>query len=114
VFDSAGRCIPTKHNIYVDDNLLAEVKAYMPQVLASGFEATFTIMGYPCPSLRPVAVNLDKLDELVVSPSQILLGLYSKHTGDDCLYLRQIPQRNTGAPHHHLAPPSRKLHSQGA
>jgi len=32
-------------------------------------------MGHPCPSLRPVAVNLDKLEELVVSPSQILLGL---------------------------------------
>ena len=75
VFDSAGRRIPTKHNIYVDDNLLAEVKAHMHQALASGFEATFTIMGRPCPSLRPVAVNLDKLEELVVSPLQILLGL---------------------------------------
>jgi hypothetical protein len=75
VFDSAGRRIPTKHNIYVDDNLLADVKAHMHQALASGFEATFTIMGHPCPSLRPVAVNLDKLEELVVSPLQILLGL---------------------------------------
>jgi len=42
---------------------------------ASGFEATFTIMGHPCPSVRPVPVNLDKLEELVVSPLQILLGL---------------------------------------
>jgi len=33
VFDSAGRRIPTKHNIYVDDNLLAKVKAYMHQAL---------------------------------------------------------------------------------
>ena len=47
----------------------------MHRALASGFEATFTIMGHPCPSLCPVAVNLDKLKELVVSPSQILLGL---------------------------------------
>ena len=75
MFDSAGRRIPTKHNIYVDDNLLAEAKAYMHQALASGFEATFTIMGHPCPSSRPVPVNLDKLEELVVSPLQILLGL---------------------------------------
>jgi len=74
VFDSTGRRIP-KHNIYVDDNLLAEVKAYMHQALASGFKATFTIMGHPCPSARPVPVNLDKLEELVVSPLQILLGL---------------------------------------
>ena len=75
MFDSAGRHIPTKHNIYVDDNLLAEVKAYMHQALASDFEATFTIMGHPCPSLCPVAVNLDKHEELVVSPPHILLGL---------------------------------------
>jgi len=70
-----GRRLPTKHNIYVDDNLLAKVRAYMHLALASGFEATFTIMGHPCPSLRPVAVALDKLKELEVSSSQILLGL---------------------------------------
>ena len=75
MFDSAGRRLPTKHNIYVDDNLLAKVAAYMHRTLASGFEATFAIMEHPCPSLHPVAVNLDKLEELVVSPSQILLGL---------------------------------------
>jgi len=75
VFDSTGHRIPTKHNIYVDDNLLAEVKAYMHQALALGFEAIFTIMGHPSPSARPVPVNLDKLEELVVSPPQILLGL---------------------------------------
>ena len=63
MFDSAGHRLPTKHNIYVDDNLLAEVKAYMH------------IMGHPCPSVRPVPVNLDKLEELVVSPLQVLLGL---------------------------------------
>jgi len=75
VFDSVDRRIPTKHNIYIDDNHLAKVKAYMHQALASGFKATFTIMGHPCPSARPVPVNLDKLEELVVSPLQILLGL---------------------------------------
>jgi len=49
VFDSTGRRIPTKHNIYVDDNLLAEVKAYMHQSLALGLEATFTIRGIRAP-----------------------------------------------------------------
>jgi hypothetical protein len=47
----------------------------MPQALALGFEGIFTIMGHPCPLLRPVAVALDKLEELKVSPLQILLGL---------------------------------------
>jgi len=32
-------------------------------------------MGHPCPSARPVPVNIDKLEELVVSLLQILLGL---------------------------------------
>ncbi len=75
VFDSAGCRLPTKHNIYVDGDLLAEVRAYMPQALASGFEGIFTITGQPCPLLRPVAVAMDKLKELEVSPLQILLGL---------------------------------------
>jgi hypothetical protein len=75
VFDSAGRCLPTKHNIYVDDDLLAKVRTYMPQALALGFEGIFTIMGHSCPLLCPVAVALDKLEELEVSLLQILLGL---------------------------------------
>ena len=36
VFDSTGRRIPIKHNIYVDDNLLAEVKTYMHQAWLRG------------------------------------------------------------------------------
>ncbi len=75
VFDSVGCRLLTKHNIYVDDVLLAKLRTYMPQALASGFEGIFTIMGHPCPSLRPVAVTLDKLKELEVSPLQIFLGL---------------------------------------
>jgi hypothetical protein len=47
----------------------------MPQALASGFEGIFTLMGQPCPLLRPVAVAMDKLKELKVSPLQILLSL---------------------------------------
>jgi hypothetical protein len=59
----------------MDDDLLDKVRTYMPQALALGFEGIFTIMGHPCPLLYPVAVTLDKLKELEVSPLQILLGL---------------------------------------
>ncbi len=59
----------------MDNDLLAKVRTYMPQAVATGFEGIFTIMGHPCPLLRPVAVTLDKLEELEVSPLQILLGL---------------------------------------
>ena len=38
----------------------------------------------------------------------------SEHAGDDRRHLGRIPQRNTGAHHHHLASPSAKLYSQGA
>ena len=113
MFDSAGRCLPTKHNIHVDDNLLGEVKAYMHQALALGFESTFTIMGHPCPSVSPVPVNLDKLEELMVSPLQILLA-FSKHTRDDCLHLGRVLQRGLGTSYSHLALPLGKFHSQGA
>jgi len=113
VFDSAGRCLPTKHNIHVDDNLLGKVKAYMHQALALGFESTFTIMGHPCPSVSPVPVNLDKLEELMVSPLQILLA-FSKHTRDDRLHLRRILQGGLGTSYNHLALPPGKFHGQGA
>ncbi len=61
VFDSAGCRLPSKHNTYVDNNLLAKVRTYMPQALALGLEGIFTIMGQPCPLLCPVAAALDKL-----------------------------------------------------
>ena len=75
VIDDSGGRLPTPHNIYVDDNLLAEVRPLMPQALASAFEGVFSVMGYPSPSLRPIAVAIDKLMELYVSYLQVLLGL---------------------------------------
>jgi len=47
----------------------------MPQALASAFEGVFAIMGIPTPALRPIAVAIDKLMELLVAYKQILLGL---------------------------------------
>ena len=75
VFDQHNNRLPTPHNIYVDDDLLAEIRPCMPQALASAFEAIFTVMGRPEPIRRPIAVAVDKLMELFVSYCQILLGL---------------------------------------
>ena len=75
VLDSTGCRLPTPHLIYVDDNLLAETRSQMPQALASAFEGVFAIMGIPTPTLRPIAVAIDKLMELLVAYKQILLGL---------------------------------------
>ena len=75
VIDISGCRLPTPHLIYVDDNLLAERRSQMPQALASACEGVFTVMGIPTPALRPIAVALDKLEELFVSHRQVLLGL---------------------------------------
>ncbi len=75
VFDQHNNRLPTPHNIYVDDDLLAEIRPCMPQALVSAFEAIFTVMGRPEPIRRPIAVAVDKLKELFVSYCQILLGL---------------------------------------
>jgi len=76
VFDQQHKNrLPTPHNIYVDDYLLAEVRPRMPQALALAFEAVFTVMGKPELFRRPIVVVVDKLMELIVSHIQILLGL---------------------------------------
>jgi hypothetical protein len=42
VFDQHNNRLPTPHNIYVDDDLLAEIRPCMPQALVMAFEAIFT------------------------------------------------------------------------
>ena len=66
---------PSPHNIYVDDNLMADIRRRMSQTLAAAVEAIFVIMGLPNLALRPCAVALDKLLLLKVNAVQILLGL---------------------------------------
>ena len=63
------------HHIYVDDNLMADIRRRMPQTLASAAEAIFTVMGAPMPHIRQCAVALDKWRELVVSHILVMLGL---------------------------------------
>ena len=75
VYDQHNNRLPTPHNIYVDDDLLADTQRHMPQALASACEAIFAVMGKPDLIRRPIAVAVDKLLELFVSHSQILVGL---------------------------------------
>lgn len=74
VFRLDGLRLPTPHCIYVDDDLLAEVEAFLPQALACAAEAIFRIMGRPLPIIRPSPLAMDKFDELVVASHQVLLG----------------------------------------
>jgi hypothetical protein len=75
ILNDDGTEQPTPHNIYVDDNLMADTRERMPFTLAAAVEAIFVIMGFPRLLLRPSAVAMDKWKLLMVSPIQILLGL---------------------------------------
>ena len=75
VINEDGSRKPTPHEIYVDDNLIADVKEGMPFALAAAVEAIFTIMGVPALHLRQCAVALDKWMQLRVAAIQVLLGL---------------------------------------
>ena len=75
ILDENGDELPTPHNIYVDDDLIADTRKRMPQALASAIEAIFTVMGAPCIRLRACAIALDKWSKLKVSYCVVLLGL---------------------------------------
>ena len=66
---------PSPHNIYVDDNLMADIRRRMSQTLAAAVKAIFVIMGLPNLALRPCDVALDKWMLLEVNAVQMLLGL---------------------------------------
>ena len=47
VFHTDGSRKNTKHNTFVDDNLMAETKNFMPQAMAASIEALFRLLGRP-------------------------------------------------------------------
>lgn len=75
VFDDDGKRLPSPHHIYVDDNLMADTRGWIPHTLAAAAEAVYKIMGRPCLRLRPCAIAIDKWQELVISHRQVLLGI---------------------------------------
>lgn len=75
IINPDGSRQPTPHEIYVDDDLIADLLERMPYALASAAEAIFTVMGAPAEHLRQCAVALDKWTQLVVAPKNVLLGL---------------------------------------
>mmetsp|Transcript_38437 Transcript_38437/g.92017 ORF Transcript_38437/g.92017 Transcript_38437/m.92017 type:complete len:864 (+) Transcript_38437:1-2592(+) len=75
VFRDDGTRMATPHFIYVDDNLLADIRAGMFRTLAAAAQAIFTVLGFPAEGVRQCAVALDKWKELFVSYKLVLLGL---------------------------------------
>ena len=58
VLDKNGIPMPTPHNMYVDDNLIAEIKPRMKQAMSASIEALFILMGYPEQNRRKAAVSV--------------------------------------------------------
>eukprot|EP00957_Ditylum_brightwellii_P046106 3497780-Ditylum_brightwellii.AAC.1 len=58
--DSNGNPVPTPHNMYVDDNLVADIRPRMKQAMSASIEALFLCMGYPEPHRRRNAVCKEK------------------------------------------------------
>ena len=74
VLNQDGLQSPTPHYIHVDNNHLAALRRYIRQVLAAAMEAAFCVCGYPHLALRPVAINWEKMEAMVVAYKSILLG----------------------------------------
>ena len=60
VLDKNGDPINTPHNMFVDDNVIAEVRSRMRQAQAASAESLFRIAGFPNPTLRRSPLSMDK------------------------------------------------------
>lgn len=74
--DSSGIETSRPARIYVDDALMAAIgKANMERMLAATIEAIFIVMGDANEAIRQCPLAMDKWQELVVGPRQVILGL---------------------------------------
>ena len=63
-----------KHNMFVDDNLMAEIRKWMPQAMAASIEALFRLLGRPAPQFRKAALCLEKFIKAMCSYTKTQLG----------------------------------------
>ena len=60
------------HDIYVDDNLMGDVRRRLPYTLVTAIESIFVVLGVPVLVLRPCALALDKSKLLYINAIQSL------------------------------------------
>jgi len=70
-----GTPVNTPHNMYVDDNLIAEIPARMKQAMAASIEALFILMGFPEPQKRRIAICMEKFIAAMCSYEKQQLGI---------------------------------------
>ena len=77
VLMESGEPANTPHHMFVDDDIYTEVfcKARVEQAIASSIEAVFIILGQSDTKLRQDPVSWDKLEEMTINYSNIILGV---------------------------------------
>ena len=75
MLDENGHPVSTPHNMYVDDNLIAEVRGRMKQAMSASIEALFILLGYPEPERRKNAVCMEKYLAAMCSYEKAQLGI---------------------------------------
>ena len=68
-----GTPLPTPYNMYVDDNLYADIWSRMPCAIAASIQSLFDIQGHPHPDHR-VALSTKKLTAAPASHTRVDLG----------------------------------------
>jgi hypothetical protein len=77
VHDDIGNPVPTPHGICVDDDIYLDVAntSRFEQAIAASIEAIFILLGESNTALRQDPISWDKLHELLVAPTNRVLGL---------------------------------------
>ena len=58
---------PTKHIMYVDDNMMVDIHGYLTTALAASIEALFVLLGFPDEAVRKSPLTMDKYYESLCS-----------------------------------------------
>jgi hypothetical protein len=76
IMDDARNWIDLPARIYVNDALMLALDAdHMKMVMVATIEAIFIVMGKPDVAVRQCPLAMDKWLELVIGPTQTMLGL---------------------------------------
>ena len=78
VLDNKGQPCPTPQRLFVDDSVYAEIyedeRTRIKQTIAAGIEAIFILLGHSDLSKRQDPISFDKMEEMMVSHMNKILG----------------------------------------
>ena len=69
-----GTAPPAPHSMFVDDNIVANLRGCILADINASIESLFLLLGFPDEALRPMAIALDKFMDLPLSHLRLQLG----------------------------------------